>query len=437
MSGFCSACSNISMDLEVSPTERLEGVLRAPPSKSYTHRAVILGGLSRGTVLVDGPLLSADTRATMEAMRAAGAEVEVEDDRLVVRGNGGEIKAPKLVDVRNSGTTIRIMASIFSLCGEKVMLTGDESIRKRPMGPLLEALEGAGVKTSSKGGKPPVSVRGPMTGGLIRIRGDVSSQYISGLLIACPLRGSDTTVEITTPLKSRPYLDMTLEAMEAFGARVENQAYRRLRVPGNQFYSSNEYAVEGDYSGAAFVLGASALTDSAVTVTNLREGSSQGDRHFLELLKMMDAQVKTQDDEVTVTGGKSLRGIDADLSQTPDLLPITAAMCALAEGRSTLYNVEHARIKECDRISAMAQGLARMGADVQERKDGLIIDGSGSLRGAEIEGFGDHRIVMAFAVAGLGAQGKTRISGAESVEVSYPGFVEDMKSLGARIKTSG
>lgn len=422
-----------SMDLEVSPTGKLEGVLKAPPSKSHTHRAMILAGLSRGSVKIIDPLISADTKASLDAIKKAGAEVDLGDNDLEITGNGGEIKAPKLVDVKNSGTTIRIMSSVFSLCDKEVKLTGDESIQKRPMGPLLDALNGAGVDTTSNDGKPPIIVKGPITGDTLKIRGDVSSQYISGLLIACPLRNKDTTIEITTPIKSRPYLDLTLETMDDFGVNVRNDRYKSFRVRGNQFYSKNSYTIEGDYSGAAFIMGASALTDSAVTVTNLREDTNQGDKYFLDILKMLGAEVKSHRNEVTVIGGKSLRGIDVDLSQTPDLLPITASLCALARGESIIHNVEHARLKECDRISAMAEGLRKMGADLEERKDGLIIQGKGNLSGAQIESHGDHRIVMAFAVAGLRASGKTKINKAESVDVSYPNFIQDMKKLGAKL----
>jgi len=424
------------MDLVLLPGAELHGTVKAPPSKSYTHRAIILAGLSHGTTKILEPLLSEDPLATIAAMRAAGASIDVYDDHLLVHGNAGEIEGPELVDVKNSGTTIRIMSSVFSLQPKKVTLTGDESRQQRPLGPLLEALEGVGVKTTSKNGKPPITVQGPMQGGVIKIRGDVSSQYISGLLIACPLRRHDTTIEITTDLKSRPYIDVTLDALADFGVRADaSEDYQDFYVPGNQFYSRGEYIIEGDYSGAAFMLGASALAGKEVTVRNLPQQSKQGDRYFLEILKMMDANVRVRGDEVSVLGGRSLRGIDVDLSQTPDLLPITAVMCALARGKSRIHNVEHARIKECDRISAMAQGLKRMGANVEERQDGLVIEGADELQGARIESFADHRIVMAFAAAALRAKGETTINKAESVAVSYPKFIEDFKMLGAGLST--
>jgi 3-phosphoshikimate 1-carboxyvinyltransferase len=424
----------IPMDLEISPTGTLRGVVKAPPSKSYTHRAIIASALSKGTVKINDPLLSADPLSTVAAMRQAGATIDIRGHQIFVSGTDGVLKAPKLVDVGNSGTTLRILASVFSLCDKKVTLTGDESIQARPMGPLLEALEAAGVKTASKNGNPPISVCGPITHDQIDIRGDLSSQYISGLLIAAPLRKSNTTINITTPLKSRPYLDLTLKIMEDFGVEVKNDAYKNFFIEGGQFYSKNEYTIEGDYSGAAFILGASALTEDVVTVKNLFESSSQGDKYFIDILKMMGAKVNTTKDSVIVSGGRKLRAADIDLCDSPDLLPMTAVLCSLAKGTSTIHNVEHARIKECDRISAMAIGLRKMGVNLEERKDGLVIEGSNSLSGARIESFKDHRIVMAFAVAAMVANGKTYINHAESVNVSYPGFIEDMNLLGANMQ---
>ncbi len=425
------------MDLQIYPVERLEGVVNAPPSKSYTHRAIILAGLSRGMVRIYNPLLSADPMATIDAMRAAGARIETtRQNSLRIHGNAGQIEAPELVDVRNSGTTIRIMTSVFSLCNRKVILTGDESIQKRPMGPLLEALEEVGVETTSHNGMPPISVKGPIKGNRIRIRGDVSSQYISGLLMACPLRECDTTVEITTGLRSRPYLDLTLDIIHDFDVVIENKGYRQFLISGGQSYSRGQYFVEGDYSGAAFILAAAAITDSDVTVKNLYRDSKQGDKYFLEILQRMGADVKISRDNITVRGGQPLRGVDVDLSQTPDILPVMAVICASANGRSIIRNVEHARIKECDRISAMAQGLRKMGVKLEEKQDGLVIEGPARLRGADICGFGDHRIVMALSVAGLKADGPTRITDAETIGISYPGFLDALKLLGIQYNIS-
>jgi len=430
------------MELAVKETRELKGVVKAPPSKSYTHRAIIVSGLASGVSRISDALLSADPLASVDAVRAAGAKVEFDDGDghgaregdLLITGNGGRVKAPaREVDVKNSGTTIRIMSSVFSLCDRRVRLTGDESIQKRPMGPLLNTLEQLGVETASMNGRPPLTVDGPLQPGKCSIPGDVSSQFISGLLITLPLLDGDSTLEITTELKSKPYIDLTLQMMRRFGVDVENRGYRDFVIKGNQKYKAGDYTVEGDYSGAAFLLAAAALTKSHVTVENLFLDSKQGDKKIVDILKAMGAEVKVGQDSVQVFGSGaagSLDGIDVDLSQAPDLLPIMAVLGAAAKGRTTIYNVEHARFKECDRITAMALGLKDMGVDVEERQDGLVIRGGKPLKGARIKTFKDHRIIMAFAVAGMLADGETIIEDAEHVDVSFPKFVEAMKGLG-------
>jgi len=433
------------MELTVKKTRGLAGVVKAPPSKSYTHRAIMVAGLASGVSRIRDPLLSADPLASVDAVRAAGAKVEIADGDdhgdvegdLLITGTGGRVNAPNsLVDVRNSGTTIRIMATVFSLCDQVVTLTGDESIRKRPMQPILSALEQLGVRTTATFERAPLSVRGPIKPGECNILGDVSSQFISGLLMTLPLLDGDSAINVTTELRSKPYIDLTLDVMERFGVSVEKEdgAYRKFNIKGNQKYKAADYTVEGDYSGAAFLLGAAALTDSDVTVENLFASSRQGDKKIVSILKSMGAKVKASGNSIHVVGSgqDELDGIDIDLSQTPDLLPIVAVLGAAAKGVTRIFNVEHARIKECDRIAAMAQGLKAMGADVEEKQDGLVIQGGKPLKGARINTFKDHRIIMAFAVAGMLAGGETVIEDAEHVDVSFPHFVEAMKTLGAK-----
>jgi 3-phosphoshikimate 1-carboxyvinyltransferase len=420
------------MDVIVKATDFLSGEVKAPPSKSYTHRAIMMAGLAEGTSKIHDPLLSADPLASINALRAAGAEINIKDSELEIMGNSGEIKVPTgIVDVHNSGTTIRIMTSVFALCGEKVTLTGDSSIQKRPMQPLLDALRQMGVETSSTNGNPPVTIKGSIKSSTCKIRGDLSSQYISGLLMALPLARGDSRVEIEGELKSRPYLDLTFDMLTRFGGEVKNNDYKSFEIPGTQTYKATDYTVEGDYSGAAFILAAAVLTNSKVTVRNLFRESRQGDKKIVEILQKMGAELEIGKDSVTVNGCNSLNGVEVDLSQTPDLLPIMAVLGALAKGETRIYNVEHARIKECDRIDAMSQGLRKMGAEFKENPDGFIFRGVEMLKGTKLKTFNDHRIVMALAVAGLRAKGETLIKDAESVAVSFPNFIGAMCSLGA------
>lgn len=421
------------MNLKIKPTVNLKGSVDAPPSKSYTHRAIIISSLAEGQTIIQNPLLSGDTLASVEACRKIGAEIQVLDKKIRVYGVSGKPKTPELVDVKNSGTTIRIMTSVVSLCQKKVTLTGDESIQKRPMQPLLDALKELGVKSTSRDGNPPVTVQGPLRGGGCRIRGDISSQFISGLLIATPLAGGDTVIEVTTELKSKPYIDMTLDVLKKFNGKIE-AGDSDFHVKGNQTYQGVEYIVEGDYSSAAFILAAAALTESEVTVRNLFSESKQGDKKIIRILKEMGADVKTRGNELTINGDGGLMGVELDLSQNPDLVPVIAVLGSLAKGETVIKNVGHLRYKECDRLKAMNTELSKMGADIKEGADYLKIKGVKSLNGGVVHGWGDHRIVMALSVAGLKAEGETTIDNAESIAISFPDFVDSMNKLGADIK---
>jgi 3-phosphoshikimate 1-carboxyvinyltransferase len=422
------------MDYIVSPVHSLGGCVKAPPSKSYTIRAVLCSLLADGQSTVRSPLLSRDTKAAFDACESFGARITPTQEGISVAGTAGRIRAPnEPLDTLNSGTTIRICTAIASLATEKVELTGDESIRCRPIKPLLDALKQLGVKTHSANGNPPHTVEGPLAGGACGIRGDVSSQYVSALLIAAPYAGRDVTVEMTSPLKSRPYVELTLNMLSIFGVNVHNSGFERFTVPCGQTYRSADYTVEGDYSSAAFILAAAALTDSEVEVANLLGDSMQADRKIVEILGLMGAKADAGADHVRVSSDGCLEGVTVDLSDSPDLVPIVSVLGACASGRTEIVNASHARLKECDRIAAMASELRRMGADITETDDGLVIEG-GRLRGAQVDGWRDHRIIMSLAVAGLKAEGETRIAGAEHVDVTFPDFKDVMKNLGATIE---
>lgn len=421
------------MELRINPVKSLSGTAKAPPSKSYTHRAIIIASLAEGKSILKETLISEDTTASIDACRGIGAKIEIKGNEIIIRGNSGKIKAPDtVIDAGNSGTTIRIMTSVVSLCDRRVELTGDESIQKRPMQPLLDALEQLGAKTESRNGNPPVSVTGPIKGGICRIRGDISSQFISGLLIATPLAKSDTEIQITKELKSKPYIDLTLDVLENFKGKIERED-NKFFIRGNQGYTGKEYAIEGDYSSSAFILGAAALTDSNVVVKNLYKDSKQGDRRIIEILGMMGVDVAVQENSVTVKGDGKLNGIDIDLSDSPDLVPIVAVLGSLAKGKTLIRNVEHLRYKESDRLHAITAELKKMGAGIKEGRDNLKMEGAESLKGGKLNGWDDHRIVMSLAVAGLRADGETTIDAAESISVSFPNFVGIMRKLGTEI----
>lgn len=408
-----------------------EGRVLSSPSKSYTHRAMTLALLAEGESVLRRPLMGEDTLATLEAIRAFGGRV-VKDDALLIAG--GRLRCPdNVIDAKNSGTTIRLMAGVASLLPCATVLTGDESVRRRPMQPLIDALGMMGVRCeSSRGnGLAPLIVKGPNLGSRTEIRGDVSSQFISSLLISSALKEGDTEIVLTTPLKSRPYVDITIEMMSRFGGSCHATG-EGFMVQGGQRYRPQDYTVPGDFSSAAFPLAAGALT-GRVTVDNLDPKDAQGDRAFLDILGTLGAEVEWKGGSLTCSSAR-LDGADIDLGDAPDLFPMAAVMCAYAKGRSRIYNASHVRLKESDRIAATTLFLRGMGADIEEMEDGCVIRGGRPLHGAEVNAFNDHRILMAAAVAGLRASGETVISDGDCHRISYPDFVNDMRSLGARME---
>lgn len=411
----------------------LSGEVYAPPSKSYTHRAILITSLGPGGI-IKRPLISADTRATISASQAFGAEIEFEGE-IRVKGVSDRPETPDdVINVQNSGTTLRFCSAVAALT-EGAVLTGDASIRTRPNGPLLGSLNDLGAQAFSirNNGKAPLVVRGKMKGGTARLNGGVSSQFLSALLIAAPLAEEDTRIAIEGELKSRPYAEITLDMLNDAGISIEAGAQEFL-VQGNQSFGLKGYTIPGDFSSASYPMAAAAVTGSEVTVKGVLP-SRQGDSAIIDILSRMGARVSwdRENGDLRVKGG-DLQGVEVDAGKTPDLVPTIAVLGSLAQGKTTVFNAEHVRHKETDRLHAMAVELSKMGADIKERADGLEIVG-GSLHGARVHGYHDHRIVMALAVAGMVA-GDTEIDTAESVDVSYPGFFQQMKSLGAEVEIS-
>lgn len=408
----------------------VSGEVYAPPSKSYTHRAILITALGSGGA-VKRPLISADTRATIAACEAFGANI-TRKDGIEIKGVSGKPQTPEdVINVLNSGTTMRFCSAVASLTNGAV-LTGDASIRSRPNGPLLSALNDLGVNAFSirGNGKAPLVVQGRMKGGAAKLNGSVSSQFLSALLIASPLAEGDTRIAIEGELKSRPYAEITLDMLREAGARIE-AGMQEFKVEGGQSYNLKSYTIPGDFSSASYPLAAAAVTGGEVLVRGMFP-SRQGDSAIVDILRQMGAEISwDQVEGVLRIRGDELKGVHIDASMTPDLVPTIAVLGSLAKGKTVVSNAEHVRHKETDRLHAMAIELSKMGADITELPDGLEIIG-GRLHGAEVKGYDDHRIVMALAVAGMAA-GKTRIDTAECVDVSYPGFFKEMASMGASI----
>lgn len=378
------------------------------------------------------PLLSDDTRATIAGCRAIGATVEEEKDALEIRGVRSDPRVPDdVVDCLNSGTTLRLLAGVGSHVRGYMVLTGDDSLRQRPNTPLLSALEelGATAYSTKDDGTAPLVVGGPLEGGEVEIPGSVSSQFISSLLFVGALAPEGVDIRVRGETKSKPYIEITMDVLSAAGitARETGDGFCVER----QDYDLGKYVVPGDFSSASYLLAAGAVCGE-VTVRGLYP-SCQGDSRIVEILRDMGAHVEWDREAGAVTcESDGLRGTTVDVGGTPDLLPTIAVLGALAEGETRIVNAAHVRYKESDRVHAMAVELRKMGANVEEHPDCLIIQG-GELEGARLNGHHDHRIVMALTIAGLAARGSTTVSDAQTIGISYPDFFNHLFDLGANL----
>ena len=411
----------------------LRGEVRIPGSKSHTIRAVAIAGLADGESQIREPLISNDTLAAVEAYRALGAETDLRPDAWMVRGTGGAIPVPEnVIDVRNSGVTLRTALGTCALLREGMaVLTGDEQIRRRPAGPLAQSLNDLGGKVrSTRGtGTAPFVVEGRLRGGETSIEG-TTSQYVTGLLINAPLADGDSLVRVTK-LNEAPYVEMTLDWLRRQGIAFEQNGLTEFRVPGGQRYQPVDRAIPADWSSATFFLGAGALDGNEIALLGLDMSDIQGDKAVVDYVAQMGAQVQARGSWIAVTA-RNLVGCEIDLNATPDALPMMAVLGCLAKGTTRLVNVPQARIKESDRITVMAQELAKLGARTEELEDGLVVHES-ELHGAVVDGRGDHRVVMALAVAGCAIAGTTVVHGAEAAAVTFPEFADCMRKIGARL----
>ena len=423
------------MKLYVSRS-KLSGEIAVPGSKSHTIRAIAIASLAKGASIIKAPLVSDDTVSSLTAASTLGAWVKRGDDSIwrISGTNGNLIETAGSVDLGNSGTGVKLLASIASLASFPVTFDGDESLRSRPMQPLLDALSLVGVRCTSQNGRCPFTVHGPFAGGETIVEGK-SSQYLSALLLAAPLAKSDTTI-IVHDLNEIPYVDITLDWLKRQEIDVKHDAnYTRFIVRGRQSYRSFTGAIPGDFSSGAFPLVAAAVTGGKVVLRNLDFSDAQGDKAVFGYLEKMGASIDISQDRVAVKSGR-LKAVELDLNATPDALPVMCVAAACAEGRSVFRNVAQARIKETDRISCMAAELGRMGIKVEEFEDGLAVTGS-PLTAAKVDSHKDHRIAMSLAIAGLVAQADgsgsdvTEIDDSECIAVTYPAFVEDFRNLGA------
>lgn len=417
---------------------RLSGQVAIPASKSHTIRAVAIASLAEGISRIHNPLASHDTLSCVATYQALGAKIDSTNPHCwTVEGVGGKIKPQqKIIDVGNSGTTLAIaLGSAATMdSGQEITFTGDYQIQSRPVGRLCKALTqlGATCSTTKNNDCAPVLVKGKLQGGAVSIECP-TSQYLSSLLLACPLADGETTIDV--PLLYEPdYAQMTLDWLDKQKIAYSRQDMRHFVIPGRQSYRAFDLPVAADFSSATFFLCAGALLAEELTLTGLDFTDSQPDKSVVDYLKNMGADIQITPVGVIVRKSQ-LKSIDIDMNRTPDALPAMAVTAAFANGTTRLMNVPQARCKETDRIACMAKELTKLGADIDETPDGLIIYGGKKLHSAALHGYDDHRIVMALSIAGMVLDGQTTVDTAEAAGVTFPDYIPLMNSIGGQLTT--
>ena len=420
------------MNITIIP-HPLEGTLRVPSSKSMTHREIIAAALARGETKVTGISWSQDIEATCRILALLGAEMKKAEDEegITLTIEGGFRKQDGLLsaDAGESGSTLRFLIPLAILSGNRVTFTGHGRLSERPLTPYYRIFEEKGISYTTDGGLP-LTVEGKLSGGGYSLPGDVSSQFFTGLLFALPLAEGDSLLKSTTPLESKSYVDMTVDTLARHGITIHDRGEGIYEIPGGQQYRTGHFPVEGDYSQAAFWLTA-AFSGGHITLSGLSDTSLQGDRAILSLYRDMGGSIEKGPEGITAeTAG--LHGIVMDAENVPDLVPAFAAMAAVSEGTTEIIHAGRVRLKECDRLHAMAVELTKLGADITEKPEGLVIHGKPFLSGGTVSSWNDHRIAMALASITPKLTGPLTIEGAESVRKSYPRFWEDFRKLGGK-----
>jgi 3-phosphoshikimate 1-carboxyvinyltransferase len=416
--------------IEIKPAEMISGEVEVPGSKSYSHRIIIAAALSDGVCNLSHTLKSEDILLTREGLSQMGVVIEEKNDTVTVRGAKGNI-APSTAPIYlgNSGTSMRLLTGVAAMGKGEYVLTGTKRMAERPIGDLLDALTLLGVFARSENGNgcPPVRVKGgPLKGGKTRLRCNISSQYLSSLLLIAPYTENGLEITITGGPVSKPYIDMTVDIMERMGVEVSRWGYEQFYIPGNQCYKAGPYVVEPDCSQAGYFWAAAAVTGGCVKVKRIIRETRQGDVRFAEVLERMGCNVKYEPDGITVTG-KELFAVETDMSDMPDIVPTLGVVAAFAKGTTVIKNVAHLKAKESDRLNATATELNKMGITATALDDGLIIYG-GTPHGAQIHTYDDHRMAMSLSLAALGEAAIT-INDPGCVSKTFPDFFEVLASI--------
>ena len=426
------------MKVKIKP-KKLGGTIPIPPSKSYSHRAIIAAALAtsnkdKEVSRIDNLKYSVDITTTTEIMENWGANIEIGEDFEIIKGNSGVVN-PKdeYTQCNESGSTIRFLIPIGLSSNNKIVFDGKGKLVERPLDSYYKIFDEQGIKYSNNNGWLPLNVDGQLKPGKYEIEGNISSQYITGLLYALPLLNGDSELRINKTLESKGYIDLTLEILEMSGIKVVNNNYKSFFIKGNQKYNPFDYVIEGDYSQVAFWIVAGIL-GSEIKCLHVKKDSLQGDREIIEIVQRMGGNVEIFDDYIIVKPSQTY-GTVIDISQCPDIGPILTVLAALSKGETKIINAERLRIKESDRITSIKTELNKLGANVEEVGDSLVINGVERLTGStELSAWNDHRIAMSLAIASIKCDGEIVIDEAESVKKSYPHFWEDFKKMGGDVE---
>lgn len=419
---------------------KINGTIRCPSSKSYTHRAIAIASLVEAPSIITNILIARDTLATLTACRSLGTDIIHNNNTLRIKGKRRFDPPDNILNAENSGSTIRFLTVMSALVNKGyTVLTGDESLRKRPMQPILDALQQLGVQcySTKMNGTPPLIVKGGgIKGGTAVLDGSVSSQFVSALLISCIYADTDVTLKVKGGQVSAPYIDATLAIMKSFGVILKQRNKFSEYHICNDEYKSTFFDIPADFSTAALIIAAGVLAGNRLTIQGINFSLPQADAYIIEIIKSMGGKIKVdrQKGEVTVQGSSNLSGGNFDLSNSPDLLPVLSILALKSTKTVRITGIAHARLKETDRVSNIAIELAKFGAKVKELQDEISITPPTVIKNASIESYNDHRLFMAFTIASMLTE-KSIVTGAESVDVSYPNFIQDMVNLGADIKS--
>jgi len=414
------------MDLTVYPSQ-ISGVVTANPSKSHMQRAIVAGLLAGGKSVISNPSFCEDSKAALNVAVDLGAEVEVEKNRVVI--SGGFDPVGNTLNCGESGLGLRMFSAVAALSGKEITLVGQGTLKSRSVAMIEKPLTDLGARVTSMQGKLPVTVCGPLTGGKTIVDGSLSSQFLTGLLMALPLAEKDSEL-IVNNLKSRFYIDLTIEVLKDFDIEISNNEYKHFIIPGGQVFIPREYEIEGDWSGAAFLLVAGAISGE-VLIENLDVNSSQADRRILDVLEQFGARIAPGNNTIRVTKAE-MKPFNFDATDSPDLFPPLVVLASYAKGKSRIKGVSRLAGKESNRAEALVEEFTKVGLKIETDNENMIVHG-GAVTGGTINSRNDHRIAMAAAVVGVGAGGSINIQGYECISKSYPDFFTDYKKTGGKI----